>query len=123
MDWKMLAAIASILTVWSGVSFWAIKFMITSQLASHRKYTDEKFSNLATLISVQADDIKKFERDLMQLKIDLPNTYVRREDWIRTASTIDAKMDTHREALTNTNLRVENLTEKVSQFISREESK
>lgn len=122
LDIKTIIAFVTLLSAWSAVSIWAIKSMIASQLQAHREYTDEKFKSLAKLLSAQADEIKKFERDLMQLKIDLPNTYVRREDWIRTATTIDAKMDAMREAITNTNLRVENVSEKLTQLIVKEEN-
>ena len=107
IEWKELAG-----------SLWAIKVLITSQLATHRAYTDEKFESLVTLITKQGNEIQKFERDLMTLKAELPDKYVRREDWIRFAATLDAKMDGLREAQNNTNLRFASLSEKMSNWIN-----
>tara|TARA_R110002095_G_scaffold55910_1_gene48090 strand:+ start:249 stop:626 length:378 start_codon:yes stop_codon:yes gene_type:complete len=118
IEWKELAAIGSLLVVWSAGSLWAIKVLITSQLATHRAYTDEKFESLVTLITKQGNEIQKFERDLMTLKAELPDKYVRREDWIRFAATLDAKMDGLREAQNNTNLRFASLSEKMSNWIN-----
>lgn len=43
-----------------------------------------------------AEDAKRWrqtERDLLQLKADLPERFVRREDYIRNQSVIEAKLD------------------------------
>lgn len=119
IEWGMLGVIATLLTLWSAGTFWAIKFLISSQLASQRKYTDEKFLALTTAIDKQGDVIQGFERDLLTLKAELPDKYVRREDWIRFAATIDAKLDGLREAINNTNLRFASMNEKVSTLINK----
>lgn len=36
---------------------------------------------------------QQVERDLLRLQAQLPNEYVRREDWIRFSGTIDKKLD------------------------------
>jgi len=36
---------------------------------------------------------RKLERDLMQLKIDLPHQYVLREDYVRSQTVVEAKID------------------------------
>ena len=40
-----------------------------------------------------ADRTEQLERDIMSLRAELPEKYLRREDWIRSQSTIEAKID------------------------------
>ena len=44
--------------------------------------------------SSRVDDI---EKQLTELRVNLPLEYVRREDWIRFSGTLDAKLDAMRE--------------------------
>ncbi len=46
-----------------------------------------------TSISADAKGWHQVERDLMQLKVDLPERYVRREDYIRGQTVLEAKLD------------------------------
>ncbi len=52
-----------------------------------RAQMDKDFGDLAKAT-------RKNELDLLKLRAELPNEYVRREDWIRFSGTIDAKLDT-----------------------------
>lgn len=40
-----------------------------------------------------ADQLKKLERDFLEWKADIPVQYVRREDYIRGQTVLEAKMD------------------------------
>ena len=40
-----------------------------------------------------AEETRRLDRDITQLKLDLANNYVRREDWIRLSTTLEAKLD------------------------------
>lgn len=42
----------------------------------------------------EAQQWRRVERELLELKADLPRLYVRREDYIRGQSLLEAKMDT-----------------------------
>lgn len=44
--------------------------------------------------SSRVDDL---EKQLIELRVNLPLEYVRREDWIRFSGTLDAKLDAMRE--------------------------
>ncbi|MFZ0676226.1 hypothetical protein [Candidatus Binatus sp.] len=44
--------------------------------------------------SGRVDDL---EKQLVELRVNLPLEYVRREDWIRFSGTLDAKLDAMRE--------------------------
>jgi hypothetical protein len=46
--------------------------------------------------SGRVDDL---EKQLVELRVNLPLEYVRREDWIRFSGTLDAKLDAMREEM------------------------
>ncbi len=81
-------------------------------LMQTQKSLDQRFA----IISEHLDDIEKtgheealqwkqIERELMTLKADLPLLYVRREDYIRGQSVIEAKLDGLADKLENAQLR------------------
>jgi hypothetical protein len=51
------------------------------------------FSGLTETIQKEQETTRQIERDLMTLKSDLPLHYVRREDYIRGQSVVEAKLD------------------------------
>ena len=51
---------------------------------------------MASLKRQGSDFSHEVEREMMKLKAQLPLEYVRREDWIRFSSTLDAKLDAMR---------------------------
>ena len=80
-------------------AFWAItKLLLTQTKAS----IDEKFNTISKHMQGQQDASARLERDLMQLKADLPRDYVRREDYTQAVATIMTKID-------SLGLRVENM--------------
>lgn len=56
----------------------------------------------------ESDQWQRMERQLLQLKADLPLQYVRREDYIRGQSTIEAKLDVLASKLESAQLRAVN---------------
>ena len=54
---------------------------------------DKRFSTLEASRASDAEHRHKLERELLQMKADLPLHYVRREDYIRGQSVIEAKLD------------------------------
>ena len=46
--------------------------------------------------SERVDDL---EKQIIELRVNLPLEYVRREDWIRFSGTLDAKLDAMREEM------------------------
>ena len=47
--------------------------------------------------SRDTDRVDDLEKQLTELRVNLPLEYVRREDWIRFSGTLDAKLDAMRE--------------------------
>ncbi|MDR0996764.1 MAG: hypothetical protein LBL69_03760 [Zoogloeaceae bacterium] len=54
---------------------------------------DKRLVNIGETLKKEADEWKRLERELMTLKADLPLQYVRREDYVRGQSVIEAKLD------------------------------
>lgn len=58
-----------------------------------QQHWDSRFQQLETLARQETGHWQRVERELMALKADLPLQYVRREDYIRGQSVIEAKLD------------------------------
>lgn len=81
-------------------------------LAQTQRHLDERFKGVATRLDSieatnreEANQWQRVERELMSLKADLPLQYVRREDYIRGQSVIEAKLDGLAVKIENTQLR------------------
>lgn len=53
----------------------------------------ERFSQIDAQLAQERDGWRKVERDLLQFRADMPMQYVRREDYIRNQTIIEAKLD------------------------------
>lgn len=105
--WQLLSAFAGMLVVLVSAIFTAGKMLLTqfegrlndrfkaqdqSRLDS-QKHWDERFSLLGQSMTKNNEESLRIERELMSLKADLPNSYVRRDDYIRNQTVIESKID------------------------------
>lgn len=74
-------------------------------LAQSKSAIDEKFDAISRHMVSQDAAGRQLERDLLNLRAELPRDYVRREDYTQTIATIMTKID-------NVALRMENLFER-----------
>lgn len=58
-----------------------------------QKHWDTKFSAIEAAGREESIQWQRVERELLSLKADLPVQYVRREDYIRNQTVIEAKID------------------------------
>jgi hypothetical protein len=58
-----------------------------------KKHWDEKFSMLENAAATEAKEWQRIERDILIMKADMPVLYVRKEDYVRNQSIIEAKID------------------------------
>lgn len=65
----------------------------TSRQESQRHW-DSKFTGLEQAGRDEVYQWQRIDRDLLQLRADLPLNYVRREDYIRNQTVLEAKLDT-----------------------------
>jgi hypothetical protein len=63
---------------------------------------------------------KDLERDVLRLQADLPKEYVRREDWIRLSTMIDAKLDWLRDKVEATSQTLSAIAERMKPKRDRE---
>ncbi|MBP6543214.1 MAG: hypothetical protein KA265_11530 [Piscinibacter sp.] len=54
---------------------------------------DAKFRELADGQRTERDNWQRLERELMQMRAEMPVQYVRHEDYVRNQSVIEAKLD------------------------------
>lgn len=74
-------------------------------LSQTQKHLDHRFNVLEEANRQEVGQWRHLERELMGLKADLPLQYVRREDYIRGQSIIEAKLDGLAVKLENAQLR------------------
>lgn len=73
-----------------------------------QKHWDDQFDKLERATKEEAGHWLQIERDLMSLKADLPVQYVRREDYVRNQTVLEAKLDAVAVRIENIQLRSNN---------------
>ncbi|HLJ43136.1 MAG TPA: hypothetical protein VKT12_02870 [Candidatus Binataceae bacterium] len=92
MSWDALATMAAALMAFIALNAGTLRWLFER----HETATADQ---MATLKREGSDFSHEVERQMMRLKAQLPLEYVRREDWIRFSSTLDAKLDAMRTEL------------------------
>jgi hypothetical protein len=87
--WELITAIGTGLTVLSSVALTILKVLLKSLEAR----LESRFKTLEDSSNKQSEEWQRVERELMKMQADLPLNYVRREDYIRNQSVIEAKLD------------------------------
>ena len=109
ISWQFVAVVVSIIGLFSGVILLAVRYM----LLGHRNHVESTIKSLSGVIAEGNDEVKRIDRELTELKISMPNDYVKRDDWIRFASVIDAKQDSLSDKVALTNEKFERLLERI----------
>jgi len=90
MSITISAAEAMSLTLGAAALFFgALKFFLGRFLGQMEK----RFDQLGAALQAQASGAVEFREELLRLQVELPMSYVRREDDIRNQSVISAKLD------------------------------
>ena len=105
--WQLLGVLGTLMGMMLSIMIAASKALIKQ----FEKRLDEKFSSMdasrsaaqqhwdnqfASLEKAAIDEAKgwqRLEREMMQMKVDLPKDYVRRDDYVRNQSVIESKID------------------------------
>lgn len=66
---------------------------IERQQAARDKRQEDQLETLGKQLTRQADYTARLERDFLRFQADLPLQYVRREDYVRNQTVIEAKLD------------------------------
>ena len=83
--WQLVAVLVTIATALTG----AFAYLLRQLLAQFEKRLEVKFASLEE----ESENWHRVEHDLMQLRLELPDRYVRREDYIRNMTIIESKLD------------------------------
>ena len=95
--WQLISALCTLLAaIWVG--FVALGRVLLTQIQANL-HRDSETARKA------AKQVVQLERDLLTLKAELPEKYVRREDYIRGQTIIEAKLDAISSALTQVQIR------------------
>lgn len=101
-------------------AFWALAKVIAGQnqrhvdaqfllqeksLLSNHEQTSKRLDSIEAVNREEAAQWQRVERDLLRMQADMPLHYVRREDYIRGQSVLEAKLDGLGSKLENAQLR------------------
>ena len=87
--WQLLTFAVGLL-----LSFLSAAFVMGRMLLGQvEKRLDARFATLEKKADAETGEWRRVERELADLRADLPLHYVRREDYIRGHSVIEAKLD------------------------------
>lgn len=89
--WPLFIFLAGLIAAWSLLILGVMRAM----LARYMEDMDKKIAGLSAV----KDDYQRIERQVLELRADLPVCYVRREDFIREEVTINAKLDHLRDLI------------------------
>lgn len=89
LDWKVVGILATLFVAWNGFLVSVIWWLINRAA----KGGDDRVRRLERSIEQEGEKRQDLEREFRQLIADLPLKYVQREDWIRLATTVEAKLD------------------------------
>lgn len=92
MNWNALATMAAALIAFIALNAGMLRWLF-------ERHESVQAAQIAALKREGSDFSHEIEREVMRLKAQLPLEYVRREDWIRFSSTLDAKLDAIRTEL------------------------
>ena len=71
-------------------TFWGLAKMLLSQ--TQKQITDQ-FTQITNHLSQQQEIDRRLEREVLELKAQLPREYVRREDYVQQVAMIITKLD------------------------------
>lgn len=98
--WQILTLVSAACGFIFGVIFWAVRFLIKTVVSQFRMIVETRDESLKQAIGriekTNTEDRKvllALERDLLTLKAELPEKYVRREEYIRTETNFHLKID------------------------------
>jgi len=92
VSWDALATFALTFVTLVGLNLAAIRWVLV-------RNEEVLTSSYNTLKREGTEFAHALERELLQLKAQLPLEYVRREDWIRFSNTLEAKLDAMRSEM------------------------
>ncbi|MDP1527717.1 MAG: hypothetical protein Q8M20_18085 [Rhodocyclaceae bacterium] len=94
--WQLIGIAGGVLTAFISVIFAAGKLFLSQlerRLDGRFKSLDSRFGTLEQAFASDAKEWQRIEREILLMKADMPVQYVRRDDYIRNQTIIEAKID------------------------------
>lgn len=91
--WQLFLALLTVMGIWGGLMVTVFQIMLARVMKAQTDMLEVKINAVKTVES----NCIRLERELLQLKADLPEKYVRREDFIRFDVGINDKLDKLRD--------------------------
>ena len=105
--WQLISALAALIVAFLGFAFTAGRLLLSQidrrlderfvAMEGTRKiaqgHWDERFATVLEQAREDARGWQRLERDFLEFRAELPTQYVRREDYIRNQTVIEAKLD------------------------------
>jgi uncharacterized protein YlxW (UPF0749 family) len=92
---QLFIAMITVMGIWGALLVTVFQIMLSRVMNSLKEELTAKISGVGDI----SEECRKVEKDLMQLKADLPEKYVRREDFIRFDVGINDKLDKLRDLI------------------------
>jgi hypothetical protein len=94
--WQLLGGIVAVIVAFATVT-WLFGTLLVRQFKAQ---LDQRFVSIQTDLTKRAAEdvevskqLRQFEREFLMFQRDMPNLYVRREDYIRGQTVIESKLD------------------------------
>ena len=94
--WHIISMVLTVIGLVAASSRWGRDReakALAGRCAALERLIDTRFASLDASRANDAEHRHKLERELLQMKADMPLHYVRREDYMRGQSVIEAKLD------------------------------
>ena len=95
IDWRVVLFLAGLIAVWSLIIIATLRWM----LSRHFSQYDKQFQTQSEANQTQGKANQKLKEKFLELKADLPLSYVRKEDFIRHEVVINTKLDRLRDLI------------------------
>ena len=89
MDWQQVAFFCGIVGLWSGLIVGVLHWMLNRS----DQHVSKRLDDVAKRVEDFRSDTQALDLKLAAFKTEVAEKYVQREDWIRFAVTIEAKLD------------------------------
>ncbi len=100
LSWEVVAILTTIVLAWSGLLVGVIKWLLNTYQRNLEKAIElgaddakTRHDRLTDTLQKQAGELHRLDKEILGLRAELPDKFVRREDAIREQVVINAKLD------------------------------
>ena len=98
--WQLITLLLTIVG-----AFWGMTKMVLAQFARRIDEKDAAWGQRLDVLAEEYKGLQRLDRDLLALRLELAERYVKRDDYIRGQTVIEAKLDAINSELRNVQIR------------------